>query len=420
MAEPTGTPRPDSLRGLLRSGVGIAVAMAVQNVAAYGFTILAARRLGPAEYSAVASLMGLLLVVVVVSLGLQATGARKIAAAPERRDEIEASVMATTYRAALGLGVLCLALTPLIAWALRLSSWPAALMIGISAIPLTIMGGQSGLLQGERRWGPLALVYLGVGVGRLVVGGTAMLLMPTALAAMAGVAVAAWVPALVGALALGHVGQAGRRHTQRQPDRILREVAGNSHALLAFFALSNVDVVVARIVLDDHVAGLYAGGLILSKAVLFLPQFVVVIAFPAMASRERRTMYLKGLLVVAVLGVSASLGAHLFSGLAVSFVGGPAYAGIQPLVGAFAALGMTLAMIQLMVYEVVARQHAASIALVWTALVAVSASAFYVDGERTLLLNVLAVDVTVLVALVVAALLHREPAQPGPAGPGTQ
>ena len=37
----------------------------------------------------------------------------------------------------------------------------------------------------------------------------------------------------------------------------------------------------------DHDAGLYAGGLILAKAVLFLPQFVVVVAFPSMSTAER-------------------------------------------------------------------------------------------------------------------------------------
>ena len=35
-------------------------------------------------------------------------------------------------------------------------------------------------------------------------------------------------------------------------------------------------------------AGLYAGGLIVTKAVLFLPQFVVVIAFPSMATADAR------------------------------------------------------------------------------------------------------------------------------------
>ena len=73
-------------------------------------------------------------------------------------------------------------------------------------------------------------------------------------------------------------------------------------ALLAFFALTNVDIVVARNVLPPREAGLYAAGLILVKAVLFLPQFVVVLAFPAMASdpRRRRALLLS---TVVVLGV---------------------------------------------------------------------------------------------------------------------
>lgn len=403
-------PGQSTLRPLLRSGAGIAVAMAVQNVATYGFTILAARRLGPAEYSAVASLMGLLLVVVVLSLGLQATGARKIAAAPQDRERIEAALMSATYRSALALGALCLALTPVIAWGLGLESWPAALMIGLSAVPLTILGGQSGVLQGEQRWRPLGGIYLAVGLGRLGIAAVTMAISPTAFGAMLGVAIAAWVPAVVGAVALGHVGRGVRGRVAGSGDRILREVATNSHALLAFFALSNIDVVVARVVLDDHVAGLYAGGLILAKAVLFLPQFVVVIAFPSMASsKQRHSMYLKGLVLVAGIGVLASLGAVLFSGLAVTFVGGPAYQEIEPLVGLFAVLGMVLAMIQLMVYEVVARQHRGSVWVIWAGLLAVGSTATWVAGEQSLLLAVLTVDLTVLLVLVATALLHRVP-----------
>lgn len=399
-------------RGLLRSSAGIAVATAVQNVAAYAFTIVAARRLGPEEYSAVASLMGLLLVVVVVALGLQATGARKIAAAPQRRAEIEADVMATAYRAAVTLGVLCLLLTPLITWGLGLDGWPPALMIGLSAIPLTIMGGQAGVLQGEHRWSQLGAMYLALGVGRLAIGGGALLISPTALAAMIGVAVAAWFPVVVAAVGLGHIGpgRATRVATPRG-ERLLHEVLANSHALLAFFALSNADVVVARIALDDRVAGLYAGGLILTKAVLFLPQFVVVIAFPSMASAAgRQAVYLKGLAVVAAIGLAATLGALVLSDLAVTFVGGPAYEDIEPWIGWFALLGTLLAMIQIMVYEVVARQHRSSVWVLWAGLAAVAGSATYVATEGSLLVSVLVIDAVVLTMLLVIALARRRPA----------
>ncbi len=402
------------MRGLLRSGVGIAIAMAVQNLAAYAFTLVAARRLGPAEYSAVASLMGLLLVVVVLALGLQATGARKIAAEPERRAEIEAALMSAAYRSALALGALCLLLTPVIVTVLDLGSWGPALMIGLSAVPLTIVGGQSGVLQGEQRWRPLGAVYLAIGVGRLVVAGAAMLVSPTPMAAMTGVAIAAWLPALIGALSLGHVGPRRRdRAVVQRGEELLREVRSNSHALLAFFALSNVDVVVARIAFDDHVAGLYAGGLILTKAVLFLPQFIVVIAFPSMAAPTgRRDVYFKAMVLVAVIGTVATLGTSLFSSAAVAFVGGPAYAEIEPIIGWFALRGTILALIQLTVYEVVARQLRASVWLFWAALVAVAVATPFVANEQQLLATVLAVDTILLVVLVAVTSTPRRTTQP--------
>ncbi|MDP3894609.1 lipopolysaccharide biosynthesis protein [Nocardioides sp.] len=401
--------RSGSMRGLIRSGGVIALAMAAMNVSTYAFTILAARLLGPAQYGAVASLMGLLLVVNVLALGLQATGARQVAADPGRRDQIEARIMAATYRAALTLGALCLVLAPLISWALSLDGWHAASMIGLSAIPLTLMGGQAGVLQGEQRWMPLAGIYLAAGLGRLVIGLVLMLLVPSAFGAMLAVAVAAWLPAVVGALALGHVGPR-RRSTPRprhQGGRILREVVTNSHALLAFFALSNLDVVLARAVFAEHEAGLYAGGLILTKAVLFLPQFVVVIAFPSMASTSaQHRMYLKGLVVVGTIGVVATAGAAALSDLALVFIGGAEYSQARPHLWLFALLGTLLALIQLMVYEIVARQRQSAIVVLWVGLLAVGTLGLVVDRGAGLAAGVAVIYTTVLVVLLGAALLH--------------
>ena len=55
--------------------------------------------------------------------------------------------------------------------------------------------------------------------------------------------------------------------------------------MLAFFALTQVDVFAARVMLPSQEAGVYASGLILTKAVLFLPTFVTVMAFPTLARR---------------------------------------------------------------------------------------------------------------------------------------
>src|SRR4051794_37349865 len=181
-------------RKTLRGGAAIAVAMGVMNVTTYAFTILSARLLGPAEYGALAAVMGLLLVVNVLSLGLQATGARRVSAAPGDLAVIEREVMSTSYASALALGVVVLLATPIIAETLNLDSWAAPALIAVTAVPLTVMGGQAGILQGERRWTPLAAIYLAIGIGRLGFGGGGPGVGPNTLGAVGGGTGGAGVP----------------------------------------------------------------------------------------------------------------------------------------------------------------------------------------------------------------------------------
>lgn len=142
------------LRSRLSGSTEIAIAMAVMNLATYLYTMLAARFLGPRPYGAFASLMATLLVFGVVQLGLQATAARRVAAQPERAGAIQDAVMRATHRTAWVFGLLVLAAAPLLDRVLRLGSLPTAALVAVTVVPMTIMGGQAGVLQGERRWRP--------------------------------------------------------------------------------------------------------------------------------------------------------------------------------------------------------------------------------------------------------------------------
>ncbi len=391
------------IRGAVSRGGSIALAIAVMNVATYAYTLVAARLLGPRSYGAFAAVMGLLLVVGVLQLGLQATGARRIAAHPEDVAEIEHNLRRVTWGASIGLALLCLALTPVINAALHLDSLATASLVALVALPMTLMGGQAGILQGERRWTALALVYLAAGVPRLVIGTAFLLWRPTEFWAVMGVAIGFVAPTVVGWLALrdprsGHVPDTYGGHGGWS---VLRETARNSHALFAFFALSNADVIVARSVLDPHESGLYAGGLILVKAVLFLPQFVVVVAFPSMSTESaRRSALLRSVGAVMALGVAGTVAAWLFSGLTLTFIGGQEYAAIQDQLWRFAALGSVLSVLQLLVYGVVARQSRWSVYLIWAALVVLVLWAQVASTVGQLLNVVTFVDSMLLVVLL--------------------
>ncbi|GAA4720874.1 hypothetical protein GCM10023349_46400 [Nocardioides conyzicola] len=400
------------MRTLLRGSAGIAVAIAVMNIATYGFQIIAARILGPSDYGAIASLMAVLMVMAVLQLGLQATAARRIAGQPDHVGQIELGALRVTYRAAAVLGVLMLVLAPVMWKLLRLDGIAPALLLAVAAVPLTIMGGQAGILQGERRWVPLALVYLGVGVPRLAFGTLCMLISPTETSAMLGVTIGLWVPVITGWYALRSGRAPGESSEEHRARPMAREAIAASFALLGFLVLSNADVIVARNVLDEHDAGLYAGGLILTKAVLFLPQFVVVIAFPSMSTVEaRRSTLVRSLTLVFGMGVVGTLGAWLLSGLALVFVGGSAYDDVQSHLWMFAVLGTVLSMLQLVVYSVLARRGTRSAYLVWVGLLVLLATAVHADTVEQLVVTVTCVDAVLFGVLLATSLWRlREPA----------
>jgi O-antigen/teichoic acid export membrane protein len=395
----------------LRSGAVIAVAMGVMNLSTYGYTVLAAHTIGKESYGAFSALMGALLVIGVLSLGLQATGARRISAHPDQVAAIERVVLGVGLRSALVLGAVCLAIAPLLNAVLHLHSLPTALMVGVAAFPLTYMGAQAGVLQGERRWEPLALIYLAQGVGRVAFGVVLMLIWPTELAAMTGVALGCWLPVLFGWLALRSPRQ-DTPHSEGHPGlELLREVGHSSQALLAFFALSNADILVARATMSNSQAGLYAAGLIMAKAILFLPQFVVVYAFPSLSKEatSRRTLLL-ALGMSAALGLVGVLATLVLPDLALLFVGGDDFTSIGDDIWKFSIVGTLLAMVQLLVYSALARRQGRAVILIWTSLVVLLVVALTVNTAHSLVLVVVAIDTGLFLALLAVALTSTRPA----------
>jgi O-antigen/teichoic acid export membrane protein len=305
----------------------------------------------------------------------------------------------------IGLGLLLL--SPVISWMLRLDDLASASLIALSAVPLTITGGQLGILQGERRWWPVAMIYVASGVPRLAIGTALILWRPTVFIALLGVLLGAIIPVFLGVYALRRKRSPGRVSEHHSTRPIVREILGNAQTLLAFLCLTSCDVIVARNVLDGHDAGLYAGGLILTKAMLFLPQFVVVVAFPSMSTtHERRQALMRGLTMILALGAAGVLVCALLPQLALVFVGGSEYGEIDDQLWLFAVLGTVLSLLQLLIYSVLARQGTRSVYLVWLALAVLLVLGLNASTVLGLLLVVTAVD-TVLFLTLLAISLHR-------------
>jgi O-antigen/teichoic acid export membrane protein len=363
----------------LGSATVVAVGMAIMNVGAYGFTLFAVHKLMPEQFSAVIALLGLLLIGNVVPLGLQASGARRIAThTGPGQAALADSLLMAGRRAALGLTAVCLVATPLLMWLLHIDSLIAVLLLAPTLGCLSIMGSQLGVLQGGKNWTELAALYTTVGVGRFFFGAGALVIHPTLTSAMIGVALGAAVPPLLGTFLLR--GSTGG--TPEQVKQVLREAVHGTHTLLAFFAIANVDVLLARSLLDGQHSGYYAAGVIVAKACLFLPQFVIVIVFPSLANSPGDTLRLRrAIQAVAALGVCCVLGAFLLPDLVVTVAGGKEnYAALGSYAWIFALAGSSYAVLQLVVYAAIAQQEKRAALVIWIGLATLVVAALIILG----------------------------------------
>lgn len=411
-----------SLRGFLSGSGGIIVGTAVMNVCTFGFTIVAAGILDTASYGAFFALLNLLMVISVVNMGLQATAARRIVADPGSVAVIERAILKVGYATALAVGGALVVLSPAVTWLLQLDSLVPALVLAALAVPTTVMGAQVGILQGEKRWAALSWAYVMAGIPRIA--GLALLWWrPTESIALLGSGLGYIAPVVLGWWVLR------RPHAAREAPAdvpvettsarsLLRESLHSTQALLAFFALANVDIVVARHVLSENASGLYAVGLLVAKIMLYLPQFVVIVMFPSLATaHERRRAVIRGTTAILGLGAACTLGVLVLAGVAADVLRSEKLQAIEGHLWLFAVLGTLLSIIQLLVYATLARRGRRSIALVWAALV-VSVVAGTATTTPTQLLGVM-IGVSVVLTAALVAISLRSDSTRAAAGSGS-
>lgn len=379
-----GTGAPDSRRARIEA-LAVSVALLSANALGYVFNITAARAVAPELYGALGSLMALLLVGVVPAMGLQTATALHIAGLSvadrvtgERR--LLASGLVT---AGLVSGVVLL-VSPLIRSYLHLPSlWPL-LWLAVGFAPLTLHGLFQGTLQGNRRFGALAVLVIVDGTAKFGGGLVGLLVTRTLSGTMAGIACGAVVISLTGWVLCGRRRPLSRltraadatlsgRVRQDLPDRNGRLAGKIAHATWPIFGmvlLINLDVMLARHHLPAAVAGDYAVGAVVTKIALWLPQAVGVVVLPRLADpADRRRAMPWALGLIALLDSAVVLVAVVLRGSLFEMIGGSRYGGYGDQAWMFAMIGSMLALSYLLLYSRIATADRWSSAAVWVAVV---------------------------------------------------
>jgi O-antigen/teichoic acid export membrane protein len=176
----------------------------------------------------------------------------------------------------------------------------------------------------------------------------------------------------------------------------VRELLVAGQALAGLYLLTNLDPVLARHYLPAAEAGLYGAGAVLAKAAFFLPQAVVLVLLPQLASSPRpgRTLW-TGLAALTGLGVLMTGVTRLAGGLAVTAVGGAAYKELAGPAWLFVAVGSALGIVQLLLYAQLAAARGRATVAVWVV----------VAGEAALVATVAHHSLTQVVSAALATAL---------------
>ena len=406
---------PGSATRRFLTGAGAVTAGSMlANIAAYLLHLPASRWLGPEGYGAFAALLSVQLLVAVPSLALQAVVAREhvrgVATEPLRALARRVALLVGLVAALAVVPVSLLLDTPVLATAAALAPGPV----------LCLLTAEQGLLQGAERFRALGLVLALAGAGKVVpavavlaVGGGVG---PALAAGAIGVTVAWVVAARVQAAPtrpteIRATRGATRRATTTSSSASsagggapsspgVAAVLAAGQVQLVMMALTSVDLLLARALLSPEDAGRYALGAVAAKAAFWLPQAVGTVLYPRMADPVgHRGAVRYAVAVLLGIGTVVVIGVAVAAPLAPLLVGED-YRPVTGLLWAFAALGVTLSVLQAFLLASIASDRTVEAGIAWGGLVLTAVAVWAVPREVE---AVLAATLSVVALTTIAA-----------------
>ncbi|HMM72052.1 MAG TPA: hypothetical protein PKC22_07505 [Rhodocyclaceae bacterium] len=343
-----------SVSGMFRhsaisSGGGVLLALVTWNLGNFLFFVIAGRLLGPTDYGLVAALLAATMIVMVPASALQYAVARGDGGLVALSDAHVGAV----YRQALGRSLWMVPLAGAVVagmiLALPVADLPRGEMIVtvLIVLPMAPLYLALGQLQAEQRFGPFSVATAAIGVPRPVI-----LLLFTALGMGVYAALGASAVALAAAAGIG-VWFARPQTVRPRPTSeawgafrcaLPPLVAG----LIALSLLTNLDVMVGKLVLPAQQAGEFAAIAALGKAAVVIPQAVSIVMLPRVAARRAQNLDTGPLLAGAIgltfiVGAAATLVAWSIETPIIRLTYGADYVDgahlLAPLVGASTLLG---------------------------------------------------------------------------------
>ena len=345
-APPIGA-RLQSLRSnsLLTGSAVLFVSTTVVNLGNYLFNLIIGRWLGPAAFADVSLVVTMMLIVTLITATVQ-TVVAKFSAAFDAQGNARGLQQLERWsrRWALYLGLVFAAGLIFGAGALQkffhTESFVPFILLGVGIPLYFVQGVGRGILQGQLRFGALAISYQAEMIVRLAAG-------------IALVAAGFSVNGAVGALTLSFLAswlavrfvlpalQEGIAAGFEERTAVLRFAGPVAAALVGQILINNSDVLVVKRFFAAEDAGQYAALALIGRIVFFATWSVVTVLLPMVAKKHEqgephwRLLWISTALV-ALVSVGIVAGSYLWADIVVGILFGPAYVAIAPLLWLYA------------------------------------------------------------------------------------
>jgi O-antigen/teichoic acid export membrane protein len=389
-----------SVQGTAIVGIGLVISQLVAMLQ----MLVVSRILGPEQFGVFGAMAVILLLGSTCLAATQVVVARHVASGRSERHIGALPVLvvgATTF----ALGAIT---APLVSRALNLDDVMGLVLVAATFVPFAVTGAQLGLLQGAEQHARLGALYVIATVARVAGAILGAWLGGSADSTVLGLMIGATIGALAGQLML--VAQPAWGRGEEGSRDFLVEVFHAAHALIVLYALTNLDVLIARARLDPFDAGLYAAGALVNRAVFFLPTAILVAAFPRMVAGARHAQR-QAVAAVAGLGLLATAVVALVPGLVIQIMAGSQYADVADDAWIFALAGAGFGVVQVLLYARMAHHDRRATILLWGGVIALVALGLtFGTSIRSLALCAAAVAWTVAIAGVIWARTSPPPA----------
>lgn len=397
--------------GLLTASALLLVSMTIVNAGNYLFNLILGRWLGPAAFADVNLIVTLLLMSILITATLQTVSAKFAATYTAAADlERVSGLRRWLGRWAGGVGAVISVIFVLGAplWQDFFhthSAWPFVLL-GLGLPFYLAQGVDRGILQGQKRFGLLAVSYQAEMWVRLAAALALVALGWSVNGAVGGITlslVAAWLVARRVGFSLP------RANILPSPDRLnIWRFAGPANAaLMGQILINNSDILIVKHFFAADQAGHYAALALIGRIVFFATGSVVAVMFPTVAQKQQRGEPHRQLLAVS-LGVVAlaSLGiiglTFFFPELIIGLLFGRTYLSIAPLLWLYAVATMLYALANVVVnYRLSLGYGAGSVLAVLAGLTQVIALWFWHDNLLTIVMIQICLMITFLAILLV-------------------